>query len=725
MFKSLAKFSVKFRWPIIIFWIAMVPLVSANFPKLNDVEKNNTSDFLPKNSQTVVGASLEDSFKQKDTATNSVIVAARSGGKLTPADYAALQRMTENVKKVKDITETRPFGTSADGQAQSYFVGITGAAFGQGAFDIIQNVRDAIHKTNFPAGLQVHMTGDLAAEVDQENANNSGRNKTEKYSIILILALLLLVYRSLLAPLITLLPALLALLISQPVIAESTKIGVQVGFITQIMLIILLLGAGTDYGLFLVFRVREEMRKGLTAKQAVVEALSHVGESITFSALTVIAAVLCLMLSVFGLYKGLGPALAIGLGIMLLIALTFLPALLSILGRAVFWPSKTSKRELRIGLWGRLADRAIKKPKLVLVLGIIVFGGLSLGLIGYRSAGFGQTAAPKGSDSAAGQQIIDRHYPKANDNPQLLIFHFKNPVWVNPQPIVKAQSLLSSSKTFAAISGPLNPNGLALTPGQLQQVHGSGSQIEQAINQFISQDGRTVQFYAVLRAGPTGTVAAMRATPDVLKELQGVASKIGADKTSDYSADTVAYDINKTTNSDLKRIIPIVLLIIAALLAILLRSLVAPWYLIISVGLSYVASLGLAMLLFVRLLDHDGLNFVLPFLMFVFGMALGEDYNILVMSRIREEAHKEKTLFSAITKAIGITGTTVTSAGLILAGTFSIFGIVGGNDQSQQIGFGIAFAILLDTFFIRTLLVPSVVALLGKWNWWPSKLSTK
>ena len=131
------------------------------------------------------------------------------------------------------------------------------------------------------------------------------------------------------------------------------------------------------------------------------------------------------------------------------------------------------------------------------------------------------------------------------------------------------------------------------------------------------------------------------------------------------------------------------------------------------------------MILFVHILGHDGLNFVLPFLMFVFGMALGQDYNILVMSRIREEAHHHKSLFAAVTKAMGITGTTVTSAGLILAGTFTILGIVGGDQQVEQIGFGVAFAILLDTFFVRTLLVPAIVALLGKWNWWPSKLTNR
>jgi RND superfamily putative drug exporter len=149
---------------------------------------------------------------------------------------------------------------------------------------------------------------------------------------------------------------------------------------------------------------------------------------------------------------------------------------------------------------------------------------------------------------------------------------------------------------------------------------------------------------------------------------------------------------------------------------------VAPWYLILTVGLSYVASLGFAMIVFIHFGHQDGLFFILPFLMFIFCMALGEDYNILVMSRIREEAQNEPTMTVAVTKAMGITGTTVTSAGLILAGTFTVLGIVGGSSEVQQIGFGIAFGILLDTFFVRTLLVPSIVVLLGRWNWWPSEL---
>lgn len=726
MFKAIAKFSVKFRWPIIIFWIAMVPAVSSAFPNINDVTQNSTKDFLPKNSPTVQASRLETAFQKEDTAGNAILVASRKDGRLSDRDNGALQKAAEKVKNTKEVTQVLDLGASADGQAHEYAVGVSGAAFGNGAFDIVDNIRAAIRGVELPAGMKINLTGDLAAQVDQANANNAGRNKTELYSVVLILVLLLLVFRSVLAPIVTLLPAGLALAISQPVIAESTKAGVQVGFITQIMLIVLLLGAGTDYGLFLVFRVREEMRrKGLTAKEAVVEALTHVGESITFSALTVIAALLCLLFAVFGLYSGLGPALAIGLFIMLLAALTFLPALISVLGRAVFWPSKTGRRNLKFGLWGRLADHAIKRPVLVLLLGAVVFGGLSSGLLSYKSAGFGSASAPAGSDSAAGQHVLEDHYPAANNNPQLLIYRFGNSFWDNPGPAISVQKQLAASDLFKAVSGPLNPNGFTLDEAQLKHIHGSGAPAEKALSQFISGDGRTVQFYAILSAGRTGSPEALRAIPAVRQEVNRVSQNAGAAESSVFSQDSVAYDINQTTDKDLFRIIPIVLLVIAALLAILLRSLVAPWYLIATVGLGYLASLGLSMYVFVHLLGQGGINFVLPFLMFVFGMALGQDYNILVMSRIREEAHHSKSLFEAITKAVGITGTTVTSAGLILAGTFMIFGIVGGNEQGQQIGFGVAFAILLDTFFVRTLLVPSIVAMLGKWNWWPSKLSAK
>lgn len=724
MFEKIARFSVRFRWFIIIFWIVAVPVVTANFPSLNNVTKNNNSDFLPKNSPSVSASKLETAFQRKDTATNVIVVVSRVSGPLTATDNQAAAQIIGQIKQVKHITQIRDVGASADGAAHQYLIGISGAAYGDGATSIVNDLRGAIHKVALPSGLQANLTGDLAAAVDQQNSNKHSRNSTESYTVILIIGLLLLVFRALLAPLVTLLPAGLALAVAQPVIAESTKAGVQVGFITQILLIVLILGAGTDYGLFLVFRVREELRRGAAPKEAVVQALARVGESITFSAATVISALLALLLATFGIYKGLGPALAIGLAIMLLIALTFLPALLAVLGRAVFWPSKTAKQELRIGWWGRLADRVIQRPVPILVIGAIVFAVLTLGIIGYKAGGFGNASAPQGSDSAAGQAVIDKHFPALNASPQLVIFQFPRSVWQDPSIIQKTQTELMQTGQFKSLDGALNANGFSLAPEQLKRLHDTypAAPILQGVSQFISADGHTIQFYGVLKAGAGGTNAAMNAIPAVRTDLARVARQVGASTDSIFSTDSVAYDVNHVATADLRHIIPVVLLIIAALLALLLRSLVAPWYLIITVGLSYLASLGFAMLVFVHWGHQDGLFFILPFLMFVFCMALGEDYNILVMSRIREEAHKEKTLSAAVTKAVGITGTTVTSAGLILAGTFTILGLVGGDQSVEQIGYGVAFGILLDTFFVRTLLVPSIVALLGRSNWWPSQL---
>jgi RND superfamily putative drug exporter len=724
VFESIARFSVRFRWLIIVVWIAAVPISSHYLPSLSSVSNNDNSAFLPKDSPTARAAALETKFSGKGTSTQTVIAVSRDSQKLKDSDEVVVNALITDIKKNGAVTKVQDLGKSSDGQAQEILVGLGQQAAGPQGTQLVTDLRSTIHKHSAP-GLKINLTGEFALAIDAQSANTNGKNNTQSYTILLIVVLLLIVFRALLAPIVTLIPAALALLIAQPLIAESTKIGVQVSFITEILLIVLILGAGTDYGLFLVFRTREELRKGLAPKDAVVKALSKVGESITFSAATVASALLCLLLASFGIYKGLGPSLAIGLGVMLLAALTFLPALLAILGRAVFWPSKTVKTPLKIGLWGRVADKVIERPVLMLVAGVIVFAGLSLGIIGYKTAGFSSGESPKNSDSAIGQRVLAKHYPAANNNPQYLFMTFNDPVWNNLGAVAKAQTELANSPNFSAVGGPFSANGFAVTPEQLSALHkaGGNNPILTAVSQFISPDGKTVKLYGISNAGTSGSVAAANATPALRDRLDKVARDVGASGTEIYGQDAAVYDISRIANSDLKKIIPIVLIIIAVLLAIMLRSLVAPWYLIATVGLSYVAALGFAMIVFVHIGGADGLNFILPFMMFIFSMALGEDYNILVMSRIREEARGNLSLKKAVAKSVGITGTTVTSAGLILAGTFTVLGLVGGDEQLRQIGFSIAFGILLDTFFVRTLLVPSIVALLGRWNWWPSKLS--
>jgi RND superfamily putative drug exporter len=529
-------------------------------------------------------------------------------------------------------------------------------------------------------------------------------------------------------------------------VAEAAHHGLKVSPLAQILLIVLVLGAGTDYGLFLVFRVRENLRDGQDRKQAVIAAVERVGESITFSAATVIAALLSLLAATFEFYSDLGIPLAIGIAVMLLAGLTLLPALLAIFGRAVFWPSKTQAGTGKTGVWGRVSSRIVRHPAPTLVAGLVGFGALAFAVTAYSAAGFGgDTTAPAGSDSAAGAKILSAHFPNTSANPTNIIYTLKQPAWNDLEALQAARSQLEASGLFTAVTGPLNPNGATLTPAQLTALHDRlgppqllpatpppgtsispiAYQLYRATALYISPDGRTVQFLTGLKAGDPSTTPAMNAVPSVRAEAGTVARSIGA---ADYGVGGLApaiYDISSISNSDLATVIPIAIAVIGILLALVMRSLVAPLYLIASVGLSYLAALGLSVLLFVEIAGDGGLVFFLPFLMFVFLLALGEDYNILVMSRIREEAQR-RPLKDAVSHALTATGTTVTSAGLVLGGTFAVFAIVGaqqGSTQFRDVGAGLALGVLMDTFLVRTLLVPSTVVLLGRWNWWPSAMS--
>ena len=748
MFSALARFSVRYRWLVIAAWIAAVPIVIKMLPSLASVSQSNNSAFLPADSPSMRAMQMAAPFRGKQTNTTVTIVMSRASGSLTAADQQAAAQVEQAVRKLPGVSMVRDQGLSPDGQADEIMVGVN-SGFGSGADRLVSGIRSSFTRVSAPAGLSFHLTGSLAKQVDANSTGKSSRNTAEIYSILLIIILLLLVYRSLLAPLVTLLPAGISLALAGPLIAEATKLGLQASEITQILLIVLILGAGTDYGLFLVFRVREELRRGLAPKEAVIRGVSRVGESITFSALTVMAALVSLLLATFGIYKGIGPGLAIGLAVMLLAALTLLPALLAVLGRAVFWPANLSKPQ-KNRLWGRLAGSIVQRPVIMLLAGIILFGALAGGVIGWQTTGFTDNNSSGGSsDSDQGSAVITSHFPAASNNPESLLMAFDQPVWNNLGAVAAAENKLAASPMFSAVGGPFGGGKASLNPVELTRLHhllgppgslpatpdpkllakAGGAltpqlyQLYRSTAQYISPDGRTVQFYGQLRAGASGSDAAMHAVPALRTQLTKAAGSVGAARSGVAGQDAAAYDVSSAATSDLWRIVPIVLVIIAALLAIMLRSLVAPWYLIATVGLSYISSLGFAMIVFVHWGGEQGLNFILPFLMFIFSMALGEDYNILVMSRIREESHGHISLRDAIAKAVGVTGGTVTSAGLILAGTFTVLGFSGGgNTQIEQIGFAIAFGILLDTFFVRTLLVPSVAVLLGRWNWWPSRL---
>lgn len=742
MFSAIARFDIRFRWLIVVVWVVGAIAGARLLPSLSSVTQSNNVQFLSSTSPSVQANALAAPFQGTNPSGTAIIVASRASGPLTAADTAALARVEGVARTVSGVTLVRNEGTPKDGRAAEALVAMTTTTSGSPAASkrVVDAIRASFGRVGAPPGLVFHLTGPVAVSVDSVSGNAGA---ITRFTLLFVIALLFVVYRAVLAPLITLIPAALAAVLAGPLVAETMNVGLSVASVAQELLIVLLLGAGSDYGLFLCFRLREELAKGSPPREALIRAETRVGQAITFSGLTVAAALLTLLLAPFATYRGLGPALAIGIAMMLLAALTLTPALLAIFGRAAFWPTPLTPGTDRPLLWGRVAQRVVRHPALTLLAGVVVFGALASGLAGYRTGGLTASTAPSGSDSAAGDALIAAHFPKATVGSDQLLLRYASSVWIRPSVLAQAQQQLASDPVFRSITGPLGPGGGSLDASQLAQLHAtlgpaaalpaaappSSSvpaalyQAYRATAQFISLDGRTVDYYVALRAGPVGSTAAAGAIPRARSALDAVASATGAADHGVAGQDASAYDISSLSDASLEVVIPVVLVLILVLLGLLLRSLVAPWYLALTVGLSYLASLGFAMLVFVDLGGNDGLIFVLPLLMFVFSMALGEDYNILLMSRIREEAHHVPDLSTALTQAIGITGGTITSAGVILAGTFAVLGLAGGSSEAEELGFAIAFGVLLDTFFVRTLLIPSIARLLGRWNWWPSRLS--
>ena len=788
IFSAIGRFAVRFRWFVLVLWIIGAIGAVSQLPALSSVTQNNNSKFLPANAPSEHAAELAAPFGTANLVPIPV-VAASPGSPLTPADVTALTALQGKLRTVPGVSRVLDAGLSADGQAEQIVVlAVQGGGNQNQQTNQVHALRATIAHAGLPAGLQVHLAGDVAIQVDQQKASGNQGNEVQDLSIVFIIALLVLIFRSLTLALTTIAPAVFSVLISGPLVAEAARHGLQVSPLAQFLLIVLVLGAGTDYGLFLVFRVREELRAGAhaqepvqypgshsllggllgdflrprrAAREAIVTSVTRVGESITFSAATVIAAVLTLLLASFSFYSDLGIPFAIAIGVILLAGLTLLPALLSIrlsvlaMKRAVFNAVFGRPKLLRwniqgsgkAGVWSRVARRIVRRPALTLVSGVVVFGALAIGSLGYVAGGFGgNTSPPAGSDSAAGTALLAKHFPQSSANPTSIIFRFVKPAWDSPAPLAAATSQLQATGLFTQVAGPLNPAGAAITPAQYTALHaklgpagllpavpaaGTGVpaalyQTYRATSNYVSAAGTTVQYSTGLKAGDPGNTRALNAVPSIRAATTKVAASIGAADSAVGGEAPALYDISAISNSDLRRVVPIAILVIGLLLAVVLRSLIAPLYLIASVGISFLAALGLSVLLFIKIGGSGGLVFFMPFLMFIFLLALGEDYNILVMTRIREEARK-RPLREAVAHALSATGTTVTSAGLVLAGTFIVFGLVAGSgsggSQFRDIALGLAFGILMDTFLVRTLLVPSTVVLLGRWNWWPSRMS--
>jgi putative drug exporter of the RND superfamily len=751
-FSAAGGLAVRFRWAILAAWLVGAVAATVLLPSLSSVTQSDNTSFLPASAPSERASQLASPL-QAASLTAVTVVAARTDGPLTGTDASAITRLAAALAEVPRVVSVRDAGESADGQAEQLTVlaalAQSGGLSTTQQASLVAGVRSVIRSAALPAGLEAHTAGSTATRVDNNATSGKTGSQVEYFSIIFVIALLMAVFRSALAPLIAVVPAIVVVLVAERLTAEAALGGLSVSQIASLLLIVLVLGAGTDYALFLMFRVREEMRGGLECHDAIVRSVARVGETITFSAGILIAALLSLATASFSLYSGLAAPLAIAIALMLLAGLTLLPALLAIFGRAAFWPSSVRPGAGRAGWWGAACARIVRRPVATLVAGLVVFGALAVAAAGYVAAGFGgAVTAPAGTDSAAGNALLARHFPQTAANPTIIVMRLGRPAWAEAASVAAAERQLSRDPQFTAVSGPLDANGTVLTAAQYTALHaaygpprglgGLGAAIplaERAAYQsyrasgvYVSADGYTISFATSLAAGSPITTAASQAVPAIRADAMRAARVAGATASGVTGQAAFTYDVGQLSDSDLRTVIPIAIAVIAVLLALVMRSLIAPLYLIASVVLSYFSALGLTVLVFINAAGQPGLTFILPFLLFMFLLALGEDYNILVMMRIREES-QHLPLREAVGKALSVTGTTVTSAGLVLAGTFGVLAIVGSGSAGAQnvrtivdVGVGLALGVLMDTFGVRTLLVPSAAVLIGRWNWWPSRL---
>jgi putative drug exporter of the RND superfamily len=689
-------------------WIVLGAWVIAFFglfqlgSKLADQTTDDTESFLPKSAEsTKVVRALDQEFPGGETDTG-LIVYKRDGG-LEAADKQQIATDAVKVAAAKqDVPLTAPpqtpFGpggapvpglVSPDGSV-AYTVLTVPTDFDKEG-DQGKAVRDLTGTGTEANGLQVQLTGGLGFSADAKEVFGSLDATLLAASALLVLILLGFIYRAVLAALTPLIVVFFAYTVAQGFIYLFAKSGATVSSNSTSILVVLMFGVGTDYCLLLVSRYREELRVQRDKHQAMQRAVRRVGPAIFASGLTVALSMLVLTLADSGNTRSLGPVAAIGVGTACLAGLTLLPALLTIFGRAAFWPRRgivdydpAHPSITRQGLWRRFGDRVLARPVAALTVTVLAFVAGAFGLLAYK-VDYSTTSFFKNSvESISGFKTLQSAFP--------------------------AGTLAPTTVLVESDEGPVTEAQTAETVKRLEGVDGVASA---APTGLVSNDKRTAEIDVILEGDPL-----KKAQLDVVPEMRAAVDDIPGATVLVGGSTAINYDLDKTTSRDLKLIAPIALLVIAIILGILLRSLVAPVLLIASVVLSFLCTIGLSVLFIRYVVGDPGMDASIPTFAFIFLVALGIDYTIFLMARVREESREHGTR-EGMLRAIAATGPVITSAGIILAGTFSVLMTLPVT-FTFDLGLMVALGILLDTFVVRSIMVPAAVEILGDKVWWPS-----
>jgi putative drug exporter of the RND superfamily len=668
------------KWVVLGLWVVVLGLAGPMAGKLTGVEKNDNSAWLPGNAEATKVSDLQKQFSSFDTAP-AVIVYERDGG-ITAADQAKVAADVKAIAGVPGITG-QVIGPvpSKDRAGLEVIAPIKVDAAG---WDKIVDSTDAINKITGKGsdGLKVYLTGPAGQAADSASAFD-GIDGTLLYTTLAVVTIILLItYRSPILWLLPIMSAGVALTSAQAVIYLLAKHGgLVVNAQSAGILTVLVFGAGTDYALLLVARYREELRKHEDRHEAMQMALHRAGPAIIASAATVAIGMSILTLAQVNSTRGLGPVAALGIVVGLLAMITLLPALLVIFGRWLFWPVRPkagTAEPTATGLYARLGGRIARRPRTVWIATTLILGAMALGLFQLDAKGLssGDTFTTK-QPSEIGLEALARHFPAGQGSPVTVI--------AKAGSADQVRAALAGTPGITSVADPIVKNGLVELDGTLQSA----------------PDSQAAQ----------NTVKQMRTT---VHALPGADAKVGG-------GTAMIIDINKANDHDNRLIIPLILLVVLVILGLLLRAIVAPLVLMATVVLSFGAALGVSVLVFRHIFHFGGEDTSFPLFVFVFLVALGIDYNIFLMTRIREEAQKHGTRRGALT-GLAATGGVITSAGIVLAGTFSALGSLP-LVAFAEIGFTVAFGVLLDTLIVRSVLVTSLTLDIGRHIWWPSKLA--
>lgn len=697
LFTRLGTFVIARPWWIIGSWIIAGVLVVLLSPQLVTFTSNNNSSFLPSSYESVQAQAVAAKYFPSDAgATGTIVVSATNGGVLSAADQQkadalAVSLTDDKIPSVVSVTTSAPY-LSANMKVQLVQVVFTGQAGDAGPNAAVPIVRDKTNTFLEGSGLSGGLTGNAAISVDSTSAFDSAEVIITIATVLLILLLLGIVFRSVLIAILPIVVIGAVHEMAQSITADLADwFHFVVGPELAPLLVVVMFGVGTDYIVFLLFRYREQLSEGDEPKKALVYSLSKVGEVIASAAGTVMAAFAALLVASLESLRTLAPGLIVGIALMLVAALTLVPAILSLLGINLFWPTRPAARvSSRRTRSERIGDMVSRHPGIVLATWSVLLIGLAFGTIGFKTTYNQLAELPASTPSQVAYNTMATAFPAGYLGPTQVFVTSNTATPLNESDVSALAAKLATTK---GVSKVLPPEYTATK----QQV---------LINVLLTDDPYSITAIDNV-AGPVRSTANSSAVPGAETLVGGTSSQL--------------VDVRAALRHDVEHVFPLALGIVAVILALLLQALLAPIYLLIGVVLTYAATIGVITLVFIEGFGFVGLDFTIPIVVYLFVMAIGTDYNILISARLREGF--EEGLSPRETSRIAIVhgSPAVGAASLILAGTFASL-LLTGIQLLEEIGLAVALGVLLAANVLATRIVTTLAALRFWHFWWPHRI---